>query len=88
MRRVVVLAHHLLPTGRCSLATVAEVLGIQPRTLQGELHSEGQDFRGILDQARRELVADSLGDTQPWAARARARAAGRIRRAPSSERDA
>ncbi|NJD30437.1 MAG: helix-turn-helix transcriptional regulator [Gammaproteobacteria bacterium] len=64
VRRVVVLAHQLLPTGRCSLATVAEVLGIHPRSLQRELHAEGQDFRGILDQVRRELVADYLGDTR------------------------
>lgn len=64
VRRVVVLAHHLLPTGRCSLANVAEVLGIHPRSLQRELHAEGQDFRGILDQVRRELVADYLGDTR------------------------
>lgn len=64
VRRVVVLAHHLLPTGRCSLATIAEVLGIHPRSLQRELRAEGQDFRGILDQVRRELVVDYLGDTR------------------------
>jgi AraC-like DNA-binding protein len=64
VRRVFLLAHHLLPTGRCSLATVAEVLGIHPRRLQRELHAEGQDFRGILDQVRRELVVDYLADTR------------------------
>lgn len=64
VRRIVVLAHHLLPTGRCSLATVAEVLGLHPRSLQRELHAEGRDFRGILDQVRRELVVDYLADTR------------------------
>jgi len=64
VRRVVVLAHHLLPTGRCSLATVAEVLGIHPRSLQRELRAEDREFRGILDQVRRELVVDYLSDTR------------------------
>lgn len=64
VRRVVVLVHHLLPTGRCTLATVAEVLGVHPRSLQRELRAEGQDFRGVLEQVRRELVVDYLGDTR------------------------
>lgn len=63
VRRVVVLAHQLLPTGRCSLATVADILGIHPRGLQRELRAEGEDFRGILDRVRRELVTDYLTDT-------------------------
>lgn len=63
VRRVTLLAHQLLPTGRCSLTSVAEILGIHPRTLQRELRAANMDFRGILDRARRELVTDYLRDT-------------------------
>ena len=63
VRRVTLLAHQLLPTGRCSLTSVAEILGVHPRTLQRELRAAGADFRGILDQVRRELVTDYLRDT-------------------------
>ena len=41
VRRVVLLVHQLLPTGRCSLRNVADVLGMHPRTLQRELRSSG-----------------------------------------------
>lgn len=64
VRRIVVLAHQLLPTGRCSIVTVAAVLGMHPRRLQRELQAEGRDFRGIIDQVRRELVVDYLDDTR------------------------
>jgi len=63
VRRVTLLAHQLLPTGRCSLTSVAEILGVHPRTLQRELRAAGADFRGTLDQVRRELVTDYLRDT-------------------------
>ena len=63
VRRVTLLAHQLLPTGRCSLTNVAEILGVHPRTLQRELRAAGADFRGLLDQVRRELVTDYLRDT-------------------------
>ena len=63
VRRVMLLAHQLLPTGRCSLTSVSEILGVHPRTLQRELREMDADFRGILDQTRRELVIDYLRDT-------------------------
>jgi len=63
VRRVTLLAHQLLPTGRCSLTSVSEILRVHPRTLQRELRAADADFRGILDQVRRELVTDYLHDT-------------------------
>lgn len=60
VRRIAMLVHQLLPTGRCSLRAVSSILGIHPRTLQRELRSSGADFRGIVDSTRRELVADYL----------------------------
>ena len=63
LRRVVLLVHQFLPTGRCSLHTVSEVLNMHPRTLQRELARVGEDFRSIVDRVRRELVADYLANT-------------------------
>jgi len=63
VRRIVLLVHQLLPTGRCSLQAVSEILGMHPRTLQRELQEADIDFRGIVDRARRELVADYLVNT-------------------------
>jgi len=63
VRRVMLLAHQLLPTGRCSLTSVSRMLGVHPRTLQRELRELDTDFRGILDRVRRKLVADYLRDT-------------------------
>jgi len=63
VRRVMLLAHQLLPTGRCSLTSVADILGVHPRTLQRELREMDADFRGILDRVRRGLVTDYLRDT-------------------------
>lgn len=62
--RVRLLAHQLLPTGRCTLATMADVMATHPRSLQRELRALGTDFRGILDDVRRELVVDYLRDTE------------------------
>jgi AraC-like DNA-binding protein len=64
VRRIVLLVHQLLPTGRCSLQNIANVLSMHPRTLQRELRSSGAEFRGIVDQARRELAADYLLETR------------------------
>ena len=63
LRRVMLLVHQFLPTGRCTLRTVAEVLSMHPRTLQRELQRFGTDFRSILDRVRRDLVADYLTNT-------------------------
>ncbi len=63
VRRVALLARQLLPTGRCTLATVSEILGAHPRSLQRELRERKSDFRSILDEVRRGLVTDYLRDT-------------------------
>ena len=64
VRRVELLVHQLLPTGRCSLQNVADVLGMHPRTLQRELRRSGTEFRSIIDRTRRELVTDYLLETR------------------------
>lgn len=61
--RIRLLAHQLLPTGRCTLRTVCEIMAAHPRSLQRELRALGTDFRDILDRVRRELVVDYLRDT-------------------------
>lgn len=63
IRRVVLLVHQLLPTGRCSLQSIADILRMHPRTLQRELRRSGVDFRGVIDRTRRDLVADYLVNT-------------------------
>ena len=63
IRRIVLLVHQLLPTGKCSLKTVSNILGTHPRSLQRELQVAGVEFRAIVDRARRELVADYLINT-------------------------
>ena len=63
LRRVIMLVHQFLPTGHCSLQTVAEVLSMHPRTLQRELRQFGHEFRSIVDRVRRDLVADYLINT-------------------------
>jgi AraC-like DNA-binding protein len=63
VRRIVLLVHQLLPTGRCSLQAVSDILSVHPRTLQRELHEAETDFRAIVDRTRRERVADYLLNT-------------------------
>jgi AraC-like DNA-binding protein len=63
LRRVVLLVHQFLPTGRCSLHTVAEVLNMHPRTLQRELASFGKEFRSIVDRIRQDLAVDYLANS-------------------------
>lgn len=63
LRRIQLLVHQLLPTGRCSLQAVSDILSTHPRTLQRELRTLNVDFRGIVDASRRELVAGYLANT-------------------------
>jgi len=63
IRQIVLLVHQLLPTGKCSLQAISDILGTHPRSLQRELRSSGTEFRSIVDRARRELVADYLIST-------------------------
>jgi AraC-like DNA-binding protein len=52
--RVEVILRHSLGTGPTTVATVADVLAMSPRSLQRHLAGEGRSFSGVLDDARRE----------------------------------
>lgn len=45
----------MLPTGRCSAPAVADLFGIDRRTLHRRLTSEGESFTQVLDQTRAAL---------------------------------
>ncbi len=50
----------LLGTGRCTIARVAQQLGVDRRTIHRHLASEGEMFSGIIDDVRRELATRYL----------------------------
>ena len=50
----------LLDTGESDVRRVSRRLGMSSRTLQRRLAEEGQSFRGVLDQLRRELAQEHL----------------------------
>ncbi|MEM8784517.1 MAG: AraC family transcriptional regulator ligand-binding domain-containing protein [Pseudomonadota bacterium] len=62
--QIVTLIHQLLPTGRCSLERVADVLGHHPRTVQRRLAGAGTDFRALVDGLRRRLALDYVSHTE------------------------
>lgn len=49
-----------LPGGQTRLASIAESLGLSPRTLQRKLSEAGSTFQQVLDQARFELAKEYL----------------------------
>ena len=53
----------LLPSGRASLDTVAQALGLSPRTLRRRLKDEGTNFQGVLDTTRESLAKYYLKST-------------------------
>ncbi|MCJ1886923.1 AraC family transcriptional regulator [Pseudomonas sp. LA21] len=53
----------LLPKCRCNLQQVARNLGLNPRTLQRRLASEGLDFEGHVEQIRRQQAEQLLCHT-------------------------
>lgn len=53
-----------LDTGTSSLADVAKILAVSPRTLQRELAREETTFAAIRDDVRREIAARLLTTTQ------------------------
>ena len=71
----------LLPLGHCPVDQVAKALGVDRRTLQRQLASEGESFSGLLHSVRAGLaerylqnrryslteIADVLGFTAPSA---------------------
>ncbi|WP_328404181.1 AraC family transcriptional regulator [Streptomyces sp. NBC_00390] len=60
--RVAELTRRLLPTGHCTAGTIADEVGMHPRTLQRRLVAEGIQFQDILDRERRDLAAHYLAD--------------------------
>jgi AraC-like DNA-binding protein len=51
----------LLPTGLCSAETVARRLGLQRRTLHRYLAREGETYASLLDEVRRDLARELIG---------------------------
>lgn len=56
--------HQSLDTGTSSLAAVAGMLAVSPRTLQRELAKEGTSFADLRDDVRREVAARLLTTTE------------------------
>lgn len=54
----------LLPTGHCSIGTVASSLGHHPRTLQRRLAERGLTLAGIVDAERRRLAEAHLSQPE------------------------
>ncbi len=52
----------LLPTGRASIATVAQALGLTVRTLQRRLDAEGEQFGTLVTLVRREAALRYLAN--------------------------
>lgn len=59
--QVLELIRRLLSTGHCSMAAVAQLLAVHPRTLQRWLRVEGTGFDTLLDRHRREQAVHYLG---------------------------
>lgn len=53
----------LLPTGDCSLERVAQLVDLQPRTLQAQLQREELSFGMLLRQAREKLAREHLANS-------------------------
>jgi AraC-like DNA-binding protein len=53
-----------LGSGRCTIERVAQLLGVDRRTIHRRLAQEEQSFTSIVDEVRRELAARYLSDRQ------------------------
>jgi len=53
----------LLGTGQCTIALVAQHLGVDRRTIHRRLESEGQTFSTLFDDVRRELAQRYIEST-------------------------
>ncbi len=54
------LVRQWLPTGHCTIRVLAEQLCLHPRTLQRRLTAENLSFEHIVDEVRKECVAEYL----------------------------
>jgi AraC-like DNA-binding protein len=54
----------LLPSGRATLHTIADALGVNLRTLQRHLEAEGASFSDVLNRVRRQQLARHFGNTR------------------------
>jgi AraC-like DNA-binding protein len=55
-------AQRLLPHGRAQAETVAKALAVSPRTLSRRLSDEGTTFAEVIEQLRRSLATQYLGE--------------------------
>lgn len=62
--RVTELVRRLLPTGQCSVDTVAGQLAMHPRSLQRRLADEGVRCQDLIDTQRRALAAAYLAEPE------------------------
>lgn len=62
--RVTELVRRLLPTGQCSVDTVAGQLAMHPRSLQRRLADEGVRCQDLIDVQRRALAARYLAEPE------------------------
>jgi AraC-like DNA-binding protein len=60
VERVSALIDRLLPSGECTAEHVAQMLGIDRRTLYRRLAVEGVTFTSLVDQLRREVAVELL----------------------------
>jgi len=58
--RVASTIRSLLPTGECTKENVAKILNVSARTLQRKMGSEGQCFRQLLENIRKEIFEDHI----------------------------
>lgn len=58
------LVHALLPSGECSEAGIAQLLSINPRTLQRRLRAEHTSFSEIVQNVRLDLAKQYLAETK------------------------
>ena len=54
----------LLPTGDCDKDRVAGSIGLHPKQLERQLKQEGTHFRQLLQQTRKEIALQLIGDGQ------------------------
>lgn len=62
--RVRHLVTRLLPTGHCTLPTVAAHLGVHDRTLQRRLAVAGTGFEGLVEEVRRERARHYIASSE------------------------